>query len=45
VASVHDPALIFISPKGPQANQNDQLDTVHSVETLPDLSRKALKWN
>jgi branched-chain amino acid transport system substrate-binding protein len=26
-------------------NQNDKMDTVHYMETLPDLSWKALKWN
>ena len=28
-----------------KTNQNDKMDTVHYVETLPDLSWKALKWN
>jgi branched-chain amino acid transport system substrate-binding protein len=28
-----------------KTNQNDKMDTVHYMETLPDLSWKALKWN
>jgi len=28
-----------------KTNQNNKMDTVHYVETLPDLSWKALKWN
>ena len=28
-----------------KSNQNDKMDTVHYMETLPDLSWKALKWN
>ena len=28
-----------------KANQNDKMDTIHYMETLPDLSWKALKWN
>jgi branched-chain amino acid transport system substrate-binding protein len=28
-----------------KTNQNDRMDTVHYMETLPDLSWKALKWN
>src|SRR5216684_1642113 len=28
-----------------KTNQNDKMDTVHYVETLPDLSWRALKWN
>ena len=26
-------------------NQNVRMDTIHYMETLPDLSWKALKWN
>jgi branched-chain amino acid transport system substrate-binding protein len=28
-----------------KTNQNDKMDTVHYMETLPDLSWNALKWN
>jgi branched-chain amino acid transport system substrate-binding protein len=28
-----------------KANQNDKMDTIHYMETLPDLSWRALKWN
>jgi branched-chain amino acid transport system substrate-binding protein len=28
-----------------KTNQNDKMDTIHYMETLPDLSWKALKWN
>jgi branched-chain amino acid transport system substrate-binding protein len=28
-----------------RANQNEKMDTIHYVETLPDLSWRALKWN
>jgi branched-chain amino acid transport system substrate-binding protein len=28
-----------------KTNQNDKMDTVHYMETLPDLTWKALKWN
>jgi len=28
-----------------KTNQNDKMDTVHYMETLPDLSWLALKWN
>jgi branched-chain amino acid transport system substrate-binding protein len=28
-----------------KTNQNDKMDTVHYMETLPDLSWRALKWN
>jgi branched-chain amino acid transport system substrate-binding protein len=28
-----------------KTNQNTKMDTVHYMETLPDLSWKALKWN
>jgi branched-chain amino acid transport system substrate-binding protein len=28
-----------------KANQNEKMDTIHYVETLPDLSWRALKWN
>ena len=28
-----------------KTNQNSKMDTVHYMETLPDLSWKALKWN
>jgi branched-chain amino acid transport system substrate-binding protein len=28
-----------------KTNQNDKTDTIHYMETLPDLSWKALKWN
>jgi branched-chain amino acid transport system substrate-binding protein len=28
-----------------KSNQNTRMDTVHYMETLPDLSWKALKWN
>jgi branched-chain amino acid transport system substrate-binding protein len=28
-----------------KTNQNEKMDTVHYVETLPDLSWRALKWN
>jgi branched-chain amino acid transport system substrate-binding protein len=28
-----------------KANQNDKMDTIHYMETLPDLTWKALKWN
>jgi branched-chain amino acid transport system substrate-binding protein len=28
-----------------KTNQNTRMDTVHYMETLPDLSWKALKWN
>jgi branched-chain amino acid transport system substrate-binding protein len=28
-----------------KSNQNDKMDTIHYMETLPDLTWKALKWN
>jgi branched-chain amino acid transport system substrate-binding protein len=28
-----------------KTNQNDKMDTIHYMETLPDLTWKALKWN
>src|SRR5437868_3249295 len=28
-----------------KTNQNSKIDTIHYMETLPDLSRKALGWN
>jgi ABC-type branched-subunit amino acid transport system substrate-binding protein len=28
-----------------KSNQNFKMDTIHYMETLPDLSWKALKWN
>ena len=28
-----------------KTNQNSKMDTIHYMETLPDLSWKALKWN
>jgi len=28
-----------------QSNQNIKMDTIHYMETLPDLSWKALSWN
>jgi branched-chain amino acid transport system substrate-binding protein len=28
-----------------KTNQNDKVDTIHYMETLPDLTWKALKWN
>ncbi len=28
-----------------KTNQNTKMDTIHYMETLPDLSWKALKWN
>jgi len=28
-----------------KTNQNDKMDTIHYMETLPDLSWRALKWN
>jgi len=28
-----------------KSNQNIKMDTIHYMETLPDLSWKALKWN
>ena len=28
-----------------KSNQNTKMDTVHYMETLPDLSWKALSWN
>ena len=28
-----------------KTNQNTKMDTIHYMETLPDLSWKALHWN
>ena len=28
-----------------KSNQNIKMDTIHYMETLPDLSWKVLKWN
>jgi branched-chain amino acid transport system substrate-binding protein len=28
-----------------KTNQNEKMDTVHYMETLPDLSWRALNWN
>jgi hypothetical protein len=28
-----------------KTNQNTKMDTIHYMETLPDLSWKALSWN
>jgi hypothetical protein len=28
-----------------KSNQNVKMDTIHYMETLPDLSWKALAWN
>ena len=28
-----------------KTNQNERTDTIHYMETLPDLSWRALKWN
>jgi ABC-type branched-subunit amino acid transport system substrate-binding protein len=28
-----------------KTNQNIKMDTIHYMETMPDLSWKALKWN
>jgi ABC-type branched-subunit amino acid transport system substrate-binding protein len=28
-----------------KTNQNTKMDTIHYMETLPDLSWNALKWN
>jgi len=28
-----------------KSNQNIKMDTIHYMETLPDLSWKALSWN
>ena len=28
-----------------KSNQNIKMDTIHYMETLPDLSWKALEWN
>jgi ABC-type branched-subunit amino acid transport system substrate-binding protein len=28
-----------------RTNQNEKMDTIHYMETLPDLSWRALKWN
>ncbi len=45
LAATRDFSGVTGSMEFDKANQNIRMDTVHYMETLPDLSWKALKWN
>ncbi|MEA2930797.1 MAG: branched-chain amino acid transport system substrate-binding protein [Hyphomicrobiales bacterium] len=45
LAATKDFAGVTGSVEFDKTNQNIKMDTIHYMETLPDLSWKALKWN